>query len=75
MENPWNYHAVKELRYSPELGRYLTYGIRALEGGRPVAHIHDIAADGHFVQRLAEDFCFHHLSPLHLQDVIEDMLP
>lgn len=75
----WSYETVKESRHGPELGRYLTYGLRAWRkteaGGEEVDFIPDVTTQPRFAELLAELFNRCQLSPLHFREVLEDMLP
>ncbi len=73
----FRYCAVEEHLCSPELGKYATYGLAVIDehGGQTVATIHDVSSDGETVRRMAALFTERSLSPLHVHDVVEDMLP
>lgn len=62
----------------PCLGRYRTFGLRVLrqeaEGDQEVMILPDISTDFAFTLRLASLFTRKQLSPLHLLDVLEDLL-
>lgn len=66
-----HYQAVPESGCHPDIGKYRTYGIQVI----PQSFIHDVSTDGATVERMANLFTEHQLSPLHLFDVVEDMLP
>lgn len=63
----------------PELGRYDTYGIQAkrrvLHGWEQIELIHDVTTDRKFADLLVNLFNRRQLSPVHLRDALEDMLP
>jgi len=75
----FRYRAVREVLWSAELGKYRTYAIRAFarrEGRwRSECILHDVSTDRDFVAALARKFTLHRLSPVHLRDVVDDMLP
>jgi hypothetical protein len=75
----WRYWAVAERGHSAELGGYDTYGLLAAstepDGRGAVKLLHDVSPDGETVRSMAEKFTKHQLSPVHLLDVVEDMLP
>lgn len=75
----WHYQAVRESWHNPDLGQYLTYGLRVQRktglGWEEIGLIHDVTTQHCFGRRLAKLFSRHQLSPLHFRDVIEDMLP
>ena len=62
----------------PCTGRYRTFGLRVLrqeaEGDREVMVLPDVSTDFAFTLRLASLFTRKQLSPLHLLDVLEDLL-
>ena len=68
------YQPVKEVRLSPELGRYLTYGIRALGSPGSEVTVHDVTTRDRSAQRLARLLNTSRLSPIHLRDVVEDLI-
>ncbi len=51
-----------------------TYGIAVFQGFRKVAHVHDVSTKFLFVFRLCVKFTTLQLSPLHLTNVLEDVL-
>jgi len=67
------YIVVKENLYHPDLGEYCTYGIQ-MKDGEYIDIIHDISTCGRTVINLAELFNRFQLSPVHLFDVVTDML-
>lgn len=77
MKLDWHYQAVRELRDDPEIGQYLTYGIRAsrrtMRNWEQIELLHDVTTEGPVAEKLAELFTLHQLSPIHLRDVIEDI--
>lgn len=69
------YIPVKEELCTPELGTYVSYGIRAvLASGEEAASVSDVSTDLAFVQRLATLCTLGQLSPIHLRDVVEDII-
>ncbi|MBC8547822.1 hypothetical protein H8711_12960 [Clostridiaceae bacterium NSJ-31] len=79
MNNIWNYQAVWETQYRPELGQYRTCGIQAsrkmMRGWEPIELLHDVTVSNRFAEKIAKRFSLYQLSPLHLKDAVEDMLP
>lgn len=69
------YESVSRL---PEVGKYITYGIRGMRkkpgGWVCEVDIGDISTDGHLVRCLAETCTRFELDPIHLHDIVEDML-
>lgn len=70
----WFYSAVAECLYRPEFGSYRAYGIR-VEGGGEFYVVHDISTRRQLVDRMVFLFNRCWLYPVHLREVIEDMLP
>lgn len=71
----FHYHLLKEILYSDELGEYISFGIQVTnQRGDKVASVSDISTKQDYVEELCRLFNKNNLSPLHLRDVIEDML-
>lgn len=69
------YIPVREELCTPELGTYVSYGIRAvLASGEETAFVSDVSTDQAFVEHLAMLCTMGQLSPIHLRDVIEDAI-
>lgn len=70
----WCYDIVPEMRYQSELGEYHTYGIQitAPEG---TEILHDVSICKETAQRIAARLNHCQVSPIHVYDVIMDMLP
>ena len=68
------YEAVQHTAISEEIGDYVTYGIRVSEDGRELSFTADVSTDGEAVERLAANCTDGQLAPIHLGDVIEDLL-
>ena len=79
MDAVWAYVMLPETCSSPELGSYLTYGIQILRkterGFEVLEHIHDITLEAALAKQLTELFFRNQLSPVHIWDVLADMLP
>lgn len=75
----WQYQTVHERMCNLELGQYDTYGIQAnrkvLYGWEKIELIHDVTTNQQVAELLVNLFNQHQLSPIHLHDVLEDMLP
>ena len=69
------YRTVKEKLYHRDVGDYTSYGIEAVQGGEVIAFVSDVSVNETFVTSLSELFTKEQLSPMHLQDAIEDNLP
>ncbi len=63
---------------SPYIGPYRAFGVRVLrseeEGDRELMVLPDVSTDFEFTLRLASLLTRKQLSPLHLLDVLEDLL-
>ena len=75
----WHYQVIAESMNDPELGQYVTYGIQVKTGApwgeEQIKQIHDVRTDLQFVSLLVDLSNRHQLSPVHLHDALEDMLP
>lgn len=71
----YRYKTVKERLTHPDLGTYVSYGIRAYDDGVVAAFVSDVSTDKHFVKELARKFTESQLSPCHLADVVTDAIP
>lgn len=74
----WEYHIISEICSHPDCGTYHTYGIQAFrcqnEQLQLIAGVHDVSTKQEFAEQLAQLFTQHQLSPLHLEEVIEDFI-
>jgi hypothetical protein len=72
----YKYLTVKEKLYHVDLGSYTSYGIECInrESGAVVVKVSDVSLDKSFVKSLASRFTRLKLSPIHLQDAVEDAL-
>lgn len=65
--------------YLPDVGAYQSYGLKVVvdKGDTEIflLAVPDISTDSAFVAFLAETFEREQLEPLHLLDVLEDLLP
>lgn len=72
------YLVIKETLFHPDIGSYISYGLRAifLSGGicQEITKISDISTDSVTVALLAQQCTREQLYPVHLMDVIEDFL-
>ena len=68
------YHTVKEILATEEIGTYTTYGIIGIEtiDDNVTVFVPDVSSDRTFVEELAKKCTEGCLSPIHLIDVIED---
>nr|WP_325211879.1 DUF6514 family protein [uncultured Oscillibacter sp.] len=74
----FQYLPVENEVFSPYLGPYRTFGLRVLRtgeaGAEEVMVLPDVSTDFGFTLRLAGLFTEKQLDPLHLLDVIGDLL-
>lgn len=74
----YRYASVREKRRMPEIGTYVTYGLRVYERvgkkWHEVAYLSDVCVDSAVVRRLARSCTQGNLDPIHLFDVVEDFL-
>ena len=69
------YKLVEETLFSQELGRYYrTYGIAVFENGKQTELVSDVSLDHTDVESLVSKCNKYGLEPIHLYDVIEDLL-
>lgn len=72
------YLPIENVIVSPYLGRYRTFGLRILqsesEGDQEVMVLPDISTNFEFILRLASLCTRKQLNPLHILDVLEDLL-
>lgn len=69
------YLPYREPARSEDNGLYMTYGIRVLdEEGHEVAHVADVSTNEKVVTELCDVCSRTQVSPMHLADVIEDVL-
>lgn len=67
----WDYCVICENLHHVDLGNYNTYGIKVLNSGKV---IHDISTNKKDVVFMVYLFNKHQLNPIHLLEVIEDLL-
>ena len=74
----FRYLPIEREALSPDLGPYRAFGLRVLrsagEEDREVMILPDVSTDFAFTLRLASLFTRKQLDPLHLLDVLEDLL-
>ena len=75
----WHYCIIEEMQDSQILGRYETYGIsvsvQTEQGYREICQLHDVTTSHQLACILVERFNQLQLSPIHLREVVEDLLP
>ncbi|MGM9521502.1 MAG: DUF6514 family protein [Oscillospiraceae bacterium] len=79
MSAGWNYRVMEETIDHPEFGRYITYGIQVgcetEHGWEPMDTLHDVTTDSCIAKLMALLFNSCQLSPVHLREVVGDLLP
>ena len=68
------YLPIRERLSSDEFGEYVTYGIKALRNTRKIIFISDISPSFSFAVSICLKFTLMQLSPIHLLDVLNDIL-
>ena len=69
------YLLVQEELQKEELGRYLSYGIRAVDdSGKQIAFVSDVSADPTVAAQIAGLCTVGQLDPEQLRDVIQNMI-
>jgi L-rhamnose isomerase len=76
----WRYYVISERVYSADLCRWVhTYGLLAAEkrerGWVLIDLLHDAAVNAAEARHMAELFTKHQLSPVHLKEAIQDIMP
>lgn len=69
----WRYEVFQETLETEELGPYWSYGIRLVGGGEAAA-VHDVTVRREVAEELAALFTATGLSPLHLEDAVNDLM-
>lgn len=76
---PCRYRIVSEILVSYDCDKYIAYGIQVVferDNGMIVySTVNDISTEKNQVTEMVEKFNTYELSPIHLMDAIEDMLP
>lgn len=74
----YQYLPIENEVFSPYIGKYRTFGLRVMRTGgeedEELMILPDISTDYGFILRLAGLFTRKQLDPLHLAEVIEDLL-
>lgn len=69
------YLPFREELHSDDIGTYVSYGIRVLDShGNMIESISDVSVDKNFVTELCYLWTRHQLSPIHIRDVLDDIL-
>lgn len=74
----FRYLPIESELSAPGIGPYCTFGLRVIRvrngRGEEVICLPDVSTDSSFVQRLADTLNREQLSPIHLPDVLEDLM-
>lgn len=68
----YNYFYFKQNLYNEHIGKYDTFGI-SLKNNRNI-HIDDVSCNEQLIRKIVSKLNKNQVSPVHLQDVIEDMI-
>ena len=69
------YLPFREELYSDDIGAYVSYGIRVLDSrGQVIASVSDVSVDKDLVDKLCYLWTRYELSPIHLEDAIEEVI-
>lgn len=75
----WFYQVTTEIICDQLLGQYRTYGLlvscKTEKGWEQAEQIKDVTTDAIMAEKLAQLFNEHQLSPVHLKDALDNMLP
>lgn len=69
-----NYGLVPERLYHPDLGEYHTYGVR-VTAPEYTNILHDVSACKQTAEWIVEQLNRHQVAPVHLYDIVTDLLP
>lgn len=65
---------IPEQYYHSDIGEYYTYGIKVIGADYSEA-LHDVSVCRELVEGMVDVFNQYQVSPVHLHDVVEDLLP
>ena len=69
------YLPIREAHYSDDLGRYISFGIKAVDSrNNVILFISDVSVNESLVNSICIDCTKGELNPIHLLDVIEDRI-
>ena len=69
------YHPLREILQSEALGIYESYGIQIFDSkGNVIKKVSDVSVNKDFVETLCRKLTRYQLSPIHLEDILEDLL-
>ena len=71
-EEIYRYEVHEESLFSQEMGNYKSFGIAAYCNGEMVTYISDVSLRRDDVEHLAELCTTFALSPVHMNDIVED---
>ena len=70
----YTYIPIREELWSDEIGKYISYGICALDRYTKVDFVSDVSTDYDLICAFTEICTLEALDPIHLRDAIEDLL-
>lgn len=69
------YLPFREELHSDDIGTYVSYGIQVfVSHGNMIESISDVSVDKDFVTELCALWTQHQLSPIHIREVLDDIL-
>ena len=72
------YEIVCTERHIEDYGPCSVFGLRAFEEGEmcgePVCYIEDISSNRHFVESLCDLLRYHDVHPVHIKDIVLDVM-
>ena len=69
------YLPFREELHSDDIGAYVSYGVRVIDSqGNITESISDVSVDEKFVTDLCNLWTQYQLSPIHIRDVLDDVL-
>lgn len=71
----YKYRIVREKAYHPDIGAYHTYGIAVRENGTILQTQHDVSVERAVAKSIAVVCAEEQVEPVHMEDVIADLLP
>ena len=76
MNDLTQYIMMPKIRYATEIGTYVSYDIAEYDCFKRdiMTIVWDVTSDRDLALRMCEKFNRHHLSPVHLEDAILDMI-
>lgn len=70
----YKYIAVEQQLEHPDIGTYTSYGIKAIKENKEIAFVSDVSVDKAFVENIVRRCTDLQLAPIHIFDVVEDVI-